>query len=163
MYLIEAKASHSHKMWTEVSSSVSHFLHLGSFPIPIMHRCFLKVSCPVSRPITTLVWVLLRDNSRASVGGSGPNINSQACPCVLQVPHHNARCCLPVQQFNFLPRGHFPYSSMFKTSFERNFKKQSSFKRTWIVSLMKQQFVVTHWYIILQETKIGPILNRPRT
>jgi len=26
MYMSEAKASHSHKMWTEVSSSVPHFL-----------------------------------------------------------------------------------------------------------------------------------------
>ena len=28
--LSEAKASHSHKMWSEVSSSVPHFLHMGS-------------------------------------------------------------------------------------------------------------------------------------
>ena len=146
MYLSEAKASHSHKMWTEVSSSVPHFLHLGSFPIPIMHRCLLKVLCPVSRPITTLVWVLLRDNSQTPVAGSGPDINSQACLCVLQVPSLNAECCLPIQQFNILPHGYCPYSSMFKTSFEHNFKKQSSFKRTWTISLMKQQFVVTHWY-----------------
>ena len=76
-------------MWTEVSSSVPHFLHLGSFPIPIMHRYLLKVLCPVSRPITTLVWVLLRDNSQAPVAGSGPEINSRACLCVLQVPRHN--------------------------------------------------------------------------
>jgi len=27
--LSEAKASHSHKMWTEVSSSVPHFLQVG--------------------------------------------------------------------------------------------------------------------------------------
>jgi len=29
VYLSEAKASHSHKMWTEVSSSVPHFLRMG--------------------------------------------------------------------------------------------------------------------------------------
>jgi len=27
--LSEAKASHSHRMWTEVSSSVPHFQHVG--------------------------------------------------------------------------------------------------------------------------------------
>ena len=79
-------------MWTKVPSSVLHFLHVGSFPIPIIHKCLLKVLCPVSRPITTLVWVLLRDNSRARV--AGPEINSRACLCVLQVPRHSARCIL---------------------------------------------------------------------
>jgi hypothetical protein len=29
VYLSEAKASHPHKMWTEVSSSVPHFLQVG--------------------------------------------------------------------------------------------------------------------------------------
>jgi len=89
-------------MWIEVSSSVPHFLQLGSFPILIMHRRLLKVLCPVSRPITTLAWVLLRDNSRTPVAGSGTEINSRACLCVLQVPCHNARCCFPIQRFNFL-------------------------------------------------------------
>jgi len=31
VYLGEAKTSHSHKMWTEVSSSVPHFLQVGSY------------------------------------------------------------------------------------------------------------------------------------
>ena len=98
MYLSKAKTSRSHKMWTEVCSSVPHFLHMGSFPNPIIHRCLLKVLCPVSRPITTLVWVLLRDNSRAPVARSGPEINSRACLYVLQVPRHNARCCFPIPE-----------------------------------------------------------------
>ena len=92
-------------MWTEVSSPVPHFLHLGSFRIPIMHRCLLKVLCPVSRPVTTLVWILFRDNSQAPVAGSGPEINSRACLCILAycgVPRHNARCCFPIQRYNFL-------------------------------------------------------------
>ena len=97
MYLSEAKASHSHKMWTEVSPSV-HLLHLGSFPIPIIYKCLLKVLCPISRPVTTLAWVLLRDNSRAPVAWSRPGINSRACLCILQVPHHNARCCFRNQR-----------------------------------------------------------------
>ena len=55
----EAKASHSHKMWTEVSSSVQHFLQVGLLLIPIVHKCLLKVLCPVRWSITTLYFVLL--------------------------------------------------------------------------------------------------------
>ena len=102
MYPSEAKASHSYKMCTEISSSVPYFLHMGSFPIPIIHKCLLKVLCPVSRPIITLVWVILRDNSRARVARSGSGINSRACLCVSQVPRHNARCWFPIQWFNFI-------------------------------------------------------------
>ena len=64
VYLNEAKASHSHKMWTEVSSSVPHFLQVGLSHIPIICRCLLKVLCPVRRPVTTLDCVLLKDNNR---------------------------------------------------------------------------------------------------
>jgi hypothetical protein len=77
--LNEAKASHSHKMWTEVSFSVPHFLQMGSLRNPIICKCLLKVLCPVSRPITTLDCVLLKDNSQAPIVRSGPKINSQAC------------------------------------------------------------------------------------
>jgi len=42
VYLSEAKASHSHKMWTEVSSSVPHFLQVGLLFSPIIYRCLLK-------------------------------------------------------------------------------------------------------------------------
>jgi hypothetical protein len=55
-----------------------------------LYICLLKVLCPVSRP-KTLVCVLLKDNNRALVARSGPEINSQACLCVLQGPHHNIR------------------------------------------------------------------------
>ena len=51
-YVSEAKVSQSHKVWTEVSSSVPHFLHMGSLPSPIIPKCLLKALCPVSRPIT---------------------------------------------------------------------------------------------------------------
>ena len=88
--LSEAKASHSHKMWTEVSSSAPHFLQVGLLLSPIIYRCLLKVLYPVSRPITTLDCVLLKDNNRAVVARSGPEINSPACLCVLQGPRHNS-------------------------------------------------------------------------
>jgi len=98
--LSEANASHSLKMWTEVSSSVPHFLQIESLHNPMMCQCLLKALCPVSRPITTLDCVLLKDNSRAPIAGSG--LESRACLCVLQGPHHNARCCLSIQRFIFL-------------------------------------------------------------
>jgi hypothetical protein len=77
--LSEAKSSHSHKMWTEVSSSVPHFLQVGLLLSPIIYKCLLRVLCPLSRPITTLDCVLLKDNNRPLVAGSGPEISSRAC------------------------------------------------------------------------------------
>jgi len=100
--LSQAMASHSHKMWTEISSSVPHLLQMGLLSSPIMPECLLKVLCPVSRPITTLVSVLLKDNSRAPVARSGPEINSGSCLCVLQGSRHNVRRCFPTQRFIFL-------------------------------------------------------------
>jgi len=70
-------------MWTEVSSSEPYFLQVGLLLSTIICKCLLKV-CPVSRPITTLECVLLKDNNRALVARSGPEINSQACLCWLQ-------------------------------------------------------------------------------
>ena len=102
VYLSEAKASHPHKMWTEVSSSVPHFLQVGLLLNPIIYRCLLKVLCPVSRPITTLVYVLLKDNNWAPVARLGPAIKSQACLCVLQGPCHHDRCCFSIHRFIFL-------------------------------------------------------------
>ena len=100
--LNEAKSSHSPKICTEVSSSVPHFLHVGLLLSPITCRCLLKVLCPVSKRITALDCVLLKDNNQAPVARLGPEINSQACLCVLQGPHHNARCCLSIENFIFL-------------------------------------------------------------
>jgi len=77
VYLSEAKASHSHRMWTEVSSSVPHFLQMVLLLSPIICRCLLKVLCPVSRPITTLACVLLKDSNRVHVTRLGPKINSR--------------------------------------------------------------------------------------
>jgi hypothetical protein len=106
--LSEARASHSHRTCTEVSSSVPHFLQVGSLLSPITCRCLLRVLCPVSRPITTLDCVLLKDNSRAPVARLGPEINSRACLCVPQGSRHRARCWFPIQPFYFssyiLPR-----------------------------------------------------------
>jgi hypothetical protein len=59
---------------TEVSSSVPHFLQMGSLYNLMICKCLLKVLCPVSRPVTTLDCVLLKDNSRAPIAGSGPEM-----------------------------------------------------------------------------------------
>jgi hypothetical protein len=85
-------------MWTEVSSSVPHFLHMGSLHSHMICKCLLEVLRPVSRPITTLVCVLLNDNSRAPIARSEPEINSRVCLCVLQGPRHNARCLFSIQR-----------------------------------------------------------------
>jgi hypothetical protein len=90
--LSEAKASHSHKMWTEVSPSAPHFLQVGLLFSPIIYKCLLKVLYPVSRPIKTLGFVLLKDNNQGLVARSGPEINSQACLCVLQGTRHTTTC-----------------------------------------------------------------------
>ena len=100
--LSEASASHSHKTWTEVSSSVPHFLQMGLLLSPITYKCCLRVLCPVRRPITTLDCVLLKDNNRALVAKSGLAINSQAWLLVLQGPRHITKCRLPIQHFIFL-------------------------------------------------------------
>jgi hypothetical protein len=59
--LSEAKATHTQRMWAEVSSSASQLLHKGLLVSPINRRCLLKVLCPVGRPITTVDCVLLKD------------------------------------------------------------------------------------------------------
>jgi hypothetical protein len=61
-----------------------------------MCRCFLRVLCPVSRPVTALDWVLLNNNRQALVARPGQEINSRACLWVLQGPCH-VRCCIPTQ------------------------------------------------------------------
>ena len=76
--LSEDKAPHSHKMWTEVSSSVPHFLRVGLLLSPVTYKCLLKMLCPVRRPITTLKCVLLKDNNQALVARLGPEINTRA-------------------------------------------------------------------------------------
>ena len=100
--LSEVKGSHSHRTWTEISSSVPHFLQVGLLLSPIINRCLLKLLCPVSRPIITLDCLLLKDNNRALLSRSLPEIYPRACLCVLQGPRHNTRCCFFNQRFIFL-------------------------------------------------------------
>ena len=43
--LSEARASHLHKMWTEVSSSVPHILQVGLLLNTITYGCLISVYC----------------------------------------------------------------------------------------------------------------------
>jgi hypothetical protein len=61
--LSEARASHSQRVWAEVSSSAPHLLHKRLLVSLLTCRCFLRVLCLVRRPITTLDCVLLKDRS----------------------------------------------------------------------------------------------------
>jgi hypothetical protein len=72
------------------------------YSAPIIYKYLLKVLCPVSRPITTLECVLLKDNNLVLVARTGPEINSQACLCVLQGTRHNNKCWFSIQRFIFL-------------------------------------------------------------
>jgi len=45
--LSEAKASHSQRMWAEVSSFTPHLLHSGLSCSPSRRRCLLRVLYPV--------------------------------------------------------------------------------------------------------------------
>jgi len=62
----EAKASQLHQMWTEVSSSVPHFLQMGLLLSRIIYKCLVKVLCPVSRFNKTWVLSFLLADSPAS-------------------------------------------------------------------------------------------------
>ena len=75
--LSEANASHSQRMWAEVSSASPHFLHSGLSISPNMCRCLLRVLCPVRRPITALEWILLKDIDLALASRLGPEISSR--------------------------------------------------------------------------------------
>ena len=57
-----SEASHSQKMWIEVSNSAPHLLHKGLQLSPIKYRCLLRVSCLVRKPVTTLDYVLIKNS-----------------------------------------------------------------------------------------------------
>ena len=100
--LMEAKASHSQRMWAEVSSSAPHLLHNGLSDSPIRWRCHLRVLGPVRRPVRALDYVLLKDGNLALASRQGPEINSRACLWVLSRPHHHTQWWLTNQRLILL-------------------------------------------------------------
>ena len=92
--LSEARASHSHRMWAEVSSLTPHFLHKGLASSPNRWRCLLRVLWPLRRSVTTLDWILFKVINFAVVPRLGPEINSRDCLWVSPRPHHWAPCWL---------------------------------------------------------------------
>jgi hypothetical protein len=93
-WLSEAKASHSQRMWAEVSSSAPHLRHNGLLDSPIRWRCLLRVLCPVRRQVTASDCVLLKDRNLVLVPRQGPEINSRACLWVSPRPLHHIQCWL---------------------------------------------------------------------
>ena len=89
-YLEEARASHSQRMWVEISSSIAHLLHVGLSTSPRRWRCLLRVLCPVRRPVTALAWVLLKDKNFSLAPRLGSEMNSWACLGVSPRPRHLA-------------------------------------------------------------------------
>jgi len=100
--LSEARASHSHKMWAEVSSPTLHFRHKGLSSSPSRWRCLLRVLRPVRRPVTALDWVLLKVINFALVPRLGPEINSWAYLWVSPRPRHWAPCWLTNQRLSLI-------------------------------------------------------------
>jgi len=86
--LSETKASHSQRMWAEVSSLTPHFQHKGLSSSPSKYRCLLMVLWLVRRPVTALDWVLLKVKNLFLVPRLGPKINSRACLWVSPRPRH---------------------------------------------------------------------------
>jgi hypothetical protein len=99
--LSEAKASHSHRMWAEISSPILHLLHIVLSASPSRWRCLLWVLCPVSMPVTTLAWALVKYRNLALVLRLGPEINPRACLWVPLRPCHLALCWLTNQLLSF--------------------------------------------------------------
>ena len=83
VYMSEWRATHSHRTWIEVSSSIPHHLHKGLQLSPIKRRCRLRLLCPVRRPVTTLDWVLLKGRILVLAVELGPEIIFRVCLCVL--------------------------------------------------------------------------------
>jgi hypothetical protein len=100
--LSEARASHLQRIWAEVSSSAPHFLHKGLSVSPIKWSCLRRVLCPVSRPVTALDCILLKDKSLILVPRHGPEINSRACLWVLPRFCQRLQCCFANQWLLFL-------------------------------------------------------------
>lgn len=73
MCLSDAKSSHAHKTWTELSCSAAH-LNKGLSISLIMYMCLLRVLYPLRRPVTALNCAMLKDSSLILAVALGPEI-----------------------------------------------------------------------------------------
>ena len=96
-YLSEAIASHSQRMWADISSSASHLLYNGLSDSPNRGKCLLRVLCLVRRPVKALDCILLKERSLNLTPRQGPEINSRVCLWVSPRPRHQAHCWLSNQ------------------------------------------------------------------
>ena len=129
----EAKASHSQRMWAEVSSSAPHLTHSGLSDSPVRWRCLLRVLCPVRRPVTALDWVLLKGRNLVLAPRQGPKINSRACLWVSPRPCRHIQCwltnhCLILLRISCLET---PKASWGPT----NFRSEPSLANSLVISL----------------------------
>ena len=99
---VKAKTSHIQRTWADVSSSTPHLQHKGLLVSPMKWRCLLRVLCPVRSPITTLDFVLLKNESLVLALKLGPEINSRARLWVLPRTRHLVHCWLSSQRRIFL-------------------------------------------------------------
>ena len=89
-------------MWADVSSSAPHLLHNGLSDSPISWRFFLRVLCPLRRPVTALDCALLKDWNLAFAPRQGPKIKFRACLWVSPGPRRNIQCWLTNQRLILL-------------------------------------------------------------
>ena len=100
--LSEAKASHSQRMWAEVSPSPARLLKLALSDSPIRWRWFFKVLCPVGRTVTAMDIVLLKDKLLDLANRHGPEVTSRACLWVSPRPRQHTHCWLNDQRLILL-------------------------------------------------------------
>jgi len=97
--LIETKASHSQRMWAEVSSCTPHVLHEGLLVSPVKWRCLIRVLCPVRRPVMTLGMCPSKGLNLIFALRLWPEVNSWAILWVLPRPCLLAQCWLSNHRF----------------------------------------------------------------
>ena len=87
--------------WEFLLCSALHLIYKGPTISPIKYRRLSRVLSPVSRPVTALNCVLLKDRSLVFAVGLGPKINFWASLWVPTRPRHIIIWWLSIQHFIF--------------------------------------------------------------
>ena len=108
--MCEDKSSYSHKMWTEVSSSVPHLQNKGLLVSPMKRRYLLRVLYPVRRKTkTTLYSVLVKEASCTAFGATA--VSDEALINVQYIVNKDKGKVIPLQA-RCGPEGGQRYSSI---------------------------------------------------
>jgi hypothetical protein len=168
--LSEAKASHSHKMWAEVSSLTPHFLHKGLSSSPSRWRCLLRVLWPVSRPVTALDWILLKVKNFALVPRLGPLDKLPSLSLGISKAREMRNYCTPhiikenlfsIHRCNYTPRQSFRIALYM---FCRCVVQQLRPLNTLLIFLKasKQRYLLLEWTFYVDGKQMGgKIYDRP--